>query len=119
MRAEPDNLPIITAESPFLVKVDGKCYVSSYGLAQVMRRDHAGLIAAIAGLDLSPAFRAVNFRPAYLKSGGRVAGLWISETGFEVLALTFPNAERQHWKRVLLESFRVLAQGGLPLAEAA
>jgi hypothetical protein len=104
--------PALEATTPYIVRIGGRAWLSSLGLAAVMDKPHTALLAAIAGLDIGPRFRAEHFRSARTGKGVQARGLWISPQGFDLLSLTFPRDQGSYWRDVLREAFRIVGTAG-------
>jgi hypothetical protein len=111
--------PPLNETTPYLVRIDGRAWLSSLGLAAVMGQPHTAVAAAIESLDIGPLFRAENFRPSRTPSGARAPGLWISAQGFELLSLTFPRDRQAYWRATLREAFRAINAAGTVEIDAA
>lgn len=111
----PRDFPPLNAQTPHIVLLNGRPWLSSIGLAQILGRPHTEVLAAITRMDLSPAFRAEHFRRSTVESGACGPGVWISRDGADLLRLTWRQEPVAAWQ-VVDEAFRAVSRSSPPKA---
>lgn len=114
----------ITARKPSVKLVHGKATTTSLKIADAFGKLHQNVLRAIANLECSPEFRALNFEASQYEAKTPTGGTktlpmyTITRDGLAFLASGFTGKEAAQWKEKFIEAFNKLEQAALEKAAA-
>jgi Rha family phage regulatory protein len=98
--------------APHIAVVDGQPTTTSRDIAETFGKRHDNLLRAIATLDCSPEFSALNFEAVgYTDGKGEKRTEYrITRDGFAFLCMGFTGAKAAQWKERYINTFNKLAE---------
>ena len=97
---------------PHITVIDGQPTTTSRDIAETFGKRHTNLLRAIASLECSPEFNALNFEPVEYSDGKgeKRTEYRITRDGFAFLCMGFTGARAAQWKEKYIATFNRMAE---------